>query len=78
MREPGVQSPKSIISKIIYWITRYRFKKVLLPVKIHALSPSRLFGFGLMTQLQTKPRFADPQLILLGQARVGAMVGCPF
>jgi hypothetical protein len=78
MREHGNDNPDSLISKIIYWITRRRFGKVLLPVKIHGFSPRRLLGFGVMTTMDTKPRAAEPLLILLGQVRVASLVGCSF
>lgn len=78
MRDQGQQQPKGILSRLIYWITQRRFGKVLLPVKIHGYSPSRLLGFSVMTTIHTKPRAVEPLLILLGQARVASLVGCPF
>ena len=78
MRENGNQAPGNLISRFIYWVTRRRFGKVLLPVKIHGQSPGRLLGFSLMTTIDTKPRAVEPLLILLGQSRVASLVGCPF
>lgn len=78
MRDKGVESPTNIFSRLIYWITRKRFKKVLLPVKLHARSPGQLLGFGVMTHLQTRRGEVEPELSLLGQARVASLVGCPF
>ena len=78
MREKGNDAPSSLLSRLIYWVTRRRFGKVLLPVKIHGHSPRRLLGFSLMTTIDTRPREVEPLLILLGQARVASLVGCPF
>jgi hypothetical protein len=78
MREKGNDAPSNLISRLIYWVTRRRFGKVLLPVKIHSYSPGRLLGFSLMTTIDTRPREVEPLLILLGQARVASLVGCPF
>ena len=78
MRENGNQRPRNWVTKAIYSVTRRWFGKVLLPVRIHGLSTRRLFGFGVMTLVDTKPRATEPLLILLGQARVASMVGCPF
>jgi hypothetical protein len=78
MRDNGRTEPRGILSKLIYRLTQRRFGKVLLPVRVHGHSPSRLFGFALMTAIQTKPKNVEPLLVLLGQARVASMVGCPF
>lgn len=78
MREQGNETPKGIVSKLIYYVTRRMFGKVLLPVKIHGHSPRRLFGFSVMTMMDTRPVKVDHLLILLGQSRVASMVGCPF
>lgn len=78
MRDGGQETPKGLLAKVIYFFTKQRFNKVLLPVKIHGHSPSKLLGFGIMTHLQTKPKAVEPLLVLLGQARVASMVGCPF
>ncbi|HIB68980.1 MAG TPA: hypothetical protein EYO33_28810 [Phycisphaerales bacterium] len=78
MRDHGQQTPKGLLSRLIYWVTQRRFGKVLLPVKIHGHSPSRLLGFSLMTAIHTKPKAVEPLLVLLGQARVASLVGCPF
>ena len=78
MRENGNDAPRGLLSKLIYWVTRKRFGKVLLPVKIHGHSPGRLLGFSLMTTIDTRPKEVEPLLILLGQSRVASLVGCPF
>lgn len=78
MRDEGLEAPRNLLSKIIYFVTKKRFGKVLLPVKIHAYSPATLLGFGVMTHIHTRPAHLDPALSLLAQARVAALVGCPF
>ena len=78
MREKGNDTPSNLFSRLIYWVTRKRFGKVLLPVKIHGHNPGRLLGFSLMTTIDTRHREVEPLLILLGQSRVASLVGCPF
>jgi len=63
---------------IVYWLTRRRLGRVIMPIQVTAHHPKVLWGYGQMEQTQMSSRLVDARLKELAQLRVATLVGCPF
>lgn len=62
----------------LYWMTRRRLNRVIMPVQVTAHHPTILWGYGQMEQSQASSKLVDPKLKGLAELRVATLVGCPF
>jgi hypothetical protein len=63
---------------LIYYLTRRRLGKVIMPVQVTAHHPKIFWGYIQMEQSQMSSKLIDPKLKGLAELRVATLVGCPF
>ncbi len=63
---------------IVYFLTRRRLGRVILPIQITAHHPKIFWGYVQMEQSQLGAKLVDPKLKGLAELRVATLVGCPF
>ena len=63
---------------IVYWLTRRRLGRVIMPIQVTAHHPKIFWGYLQMEQSQMGARLIDSKLKGLAQLRVATQVGCPF
>lgn len=75
----GVESrDASLLTRFIYWMTKRKVGRVILPVKITAHHPRLLRAMGQMEMGQDAARSLPFTLKLLAQLKVAQLIGCPF
>ncbi len=74
----GVKKGGSVLTRIAFFLARRKVGKVILPVRVHALHPRLLYGYGQMEMAQEKAKRVPDGIKLLGQILVAMRVGCPF
>jgi hypothetical protein len=67
-----------LFARIAYWVTKWRFGRVLQPVKITAHHPRLLRAMGAMEMGQEAARSVEATLKMLAQIKVAMQIGCPF
>lgn len=77
-RIPGVERGGGLLARFVFWATRRKVGRVIRPVRIFALRPRLLWGYGQMELAQEASRTLPPGLVPLAQVRVAMRVGCPF
>ena len=78
-RIEGVEPQKTgWFVRFIYWMTRRKLGRLILPVKIAAHHPRLLRAVGEMEQGQMAARSVDAGLKALAEVKVAMMIGCPF
>ena len=63
---------------IVYFLTRRRLGRVVMPVQVTAHHPTILWGYGQMEQSQASSKLVNAKLKGLAELRVATLVGCPF
>ena len=63
---------------LVYWLTKRRLGRVIMPVQLTAHHPTILWGYAQMEQSQAGSKLVDPKLKGLAELRVATLVGCPF
>jgi hypothetical protein len=63
---------------IIYFLTKKRLGRVVMPVQVTAHHPRILWGYGQMEQSLSSSKLVDEKLKGLAELRVATLVGCPF
>jgi hypothetical protein len=64
--------------RIVYWLTRRKVGKVVMPIRVTGNHPKVLFGVGMMEQALLSSRRVEPALKNLVSVRAATLVGCPF
>jgi hypothetical protein len=78
-RIPGVESPEaSFFTRFVYWMTKRKVGRVVLPVKIMGHHPRLLMGMGQMEQAQLAARSVPLTLKELAQIKTAMLIGCLF
>ncbi len=77
-RLQGIQKAGSLLTRLVFFLVRRRLGRVPRPLRIHALAPRILTGYGQMEMAQEKARRVSAELKKLGQVRIAMRVGCPF
>jgi hypothetical protein len=67
-----------IYVRVVYWVTRWKVGRVIVPVQLRAWNPWVLFGYGIMEQSLDFAKCVPASLKNLAVVRVGTLVGCPF
>ena len=69
---------RRLFVSIVYWLTRRRLGRVIMPIQVTAHHPKILWGYGQMEQSQMGSKLVDHKLKGLAELRVATLVGCPF
>lgn len=79
-RIPGVEPRQAgPLIRLVYWLTRRKFGRVLTPVRIAAYQPRLLLqGLGGMESAQQSLRSVPQALKSLVQIQAAMMIGCRF
>lgn len=64
--------------RIVYWMTRRKLGRVVIPAQIMAHHGKILWGYGQMEQAQQGSKLVDTRLKDLAQLRAATLAGCPF
>jgi len=63
---------------LVYFLTRRRLGRVIMPVQVTAHHSTILWGYVQMEQSQASSKLIDHKLKGLAELRVATLVGCPF
>lgn len=63
---------------MLYFLTKRRLGRLIMPVQVTAHHPAILWGYGQMEQSQAGSTLVDAKLKGLAELRVATLVGCPF
>ena len=82
-RIPGAPSHQGgpfrrLFVSLVYFLTRRRLGRVILPVEVNAHHGKIFWGYVQMEQSQGGSRLVDAKLKGLAELRVATLVGCPF
>ena len=77
--DPGKQGFfQGMFTRLIYWMTKRKVGRVVMPVRIAAHHSKLLWGYGQMEQSLAGSRQVEEGLKNLAQLRVATLIGCPF
>ena len=77
--DPSKQSFLSgLFTRIVYWLTRRKLGRIVMPVQVTAHHSAILWGYGQMEQSLLSSHKLDEALKELATLRVSTLVGCPF
>ena len=77
-RIQGVAGGGSLLARVAFFMSRRKLGRVVRPVRVHALSPPLLLGYGQMETGQGKAKSFPPAVKALAKVRVARRVGGPF
>ena len=78
-RIQGVEASEAgLFTRFLYWMTKRKIGRVILPFKITAHQPRLLRAVGEMEMGQQALRSMQPSLKALAGIKVATLVGCPF
>ena len=69
---------RGIFLRIVYFLTRRKVGRVVMPVQIHGHQPRLLFGYGMIEQSLASSRALEGRLKSLATLRASTRIGCPF
>lgn len=67
-----------IYSRLVYFLTRRRLGRVIMPIRVTAHHPKIFWGYIQMERSQMGSKLVDHKLKGLAELRVATLVGCPF
>jgi hypothetical protein len=75
----GVEANEAgLFTRFLYWMTRRKVGRVILPFKVIAHLPRLLVAVGQMEMGQAAVRTVEPKLKALAGIKAATLVGCPF
>jgi len=82
-RIPGADPSKfgffsSLFTRLVYFLTKRKLGRIVMPVQVIAHHPGILWGYGQMEQSLLSSHKMDEALKELATLRVATLVGCPF
>jgi hypothetical protein len=78
-RIPGVGANQAgLFTRFLYWMTRRKVGRVIMPFKVTAHQPRLLLAVGGMEMGQQALRTFDAKLKALAEIKAATLVGCPF
>jgi hypothetical protein len=78
-RIQGVESRQAgWFVRLLYFFTRRKLGRVVLPIKINAHHPRLLWALAEMEQGQMAAKSVDAALKSLASVKVATLIGCPF
>ena len=69
---------RRLFVSFVYFLTRRRLGRVILPVQVNAHHGKIFWGYVQMEQSQMGSKLVDTKLKALAELRVATLVGCPF
>ena len=67
-----------MLARFAFWLCRRRLGRVLRPLRIYALHPALLAGYGHMERAQEKAQRVPDEIKSLASVLTAMRVGCPF
>lgn len=78
-RIPAVErSQAGFLTRFVYWMTKRKVGRVILPVKVTAHQPRLLRGMGGMEEAQAAVHSIPETLKELASIKAAMLIGCPF
>jgi len=75
----GVEANEAgLFTRFLYWMTRRKVGRVILPFKLTAHLPRLLVAVGGMEMAQQALHTVDAKLKALAEIKTATLVGCPF
>ncbi len=75
----GVEANEAgLFTRFLYWMTRRKVGRVILPFKVTAHLPRLLVAVGQMEMGQAAVQTIEPKLKVLAEIKASTLVGCPF
>ncbi len=74
----GISKGGSLIARIGFLYSRWKFGRVPQPLRIAAAHSKILKGYSLMEMAQEKSKKVSGAIKILSQVRVATIIGCPF
>jgi len=75
----GVEASEAgLFTRFLYWMTKRKIGRVILPFKVTAHQPRLLRAVGEMEMGQQALRTVEPKLKALAGIKAATLVGCPF
>jgi hypothetical protein len=75
----GVESKDAgLFTRFLYWMTKRKIGRVILPFKITAHQPRLLRAVGQMEMGQQALHTVDARLKALAGIKAAVLIGCPF
>ena len=75
----GVEASEAgLFTRFLYWMTRRKVGRVILPFKVTAHLPRLLVAVGGMEMGQQAVQTVDAKLKALAEIKAATLVGCPF
>lgn len=67
-----------LFTRLVYWMTKRKSGRVLIPVQVTAHHTRLLRAMVEMEMGQAAARSVDPKLKALASIKAAALIGCPF
>lgn len=75
----GVEANEAgLLTRFLYWMTKRKVGRVILPFKIAAHQPRLLFAVSGMEMGQQALKSFDAKLKVLAEIKAATLIGCPF
>jgi AhpD family alkylhydroperoxidase len=68
----------SWLVRLIFWLSRQSYGRVIMPARVYALDPGLLFTVALMEEGQEHARQVDARVKQLARMLVAWRIGCPW
>ena len=69
---------RRLFVEFVYWTTKRRLGRVIMPVQVTAHHNRIFWGYTQMSQSQMSSNLVDHKLKGLAELRAATLVGCPF
>ena len=78
-RIPGIETTQAnLFTRIVYWMTKRKIGRVVVPLKIAAYHAPLMRATGDMEMAQQAMHSVDATLKALAGIKVATLIGCPF
>jgi len=75
----GVEAKEAgLVTRFLYWMTKRKVGRVIVPFKVTAHQPRLLTALGQMEMGQQAVKAVDAKLKTLAGIKAATLVGCPF
>lgn len=75
----GIEASEAgLFTRFLYWMTKRRLGRVILPFRITAHQPRLLRAIGEMEMGQRALKTVEPKLKALTGIKTALLIGCPF
>lgn len=77
-RIDGITKGGSLMNRLVFLFTKWKFGKVTTPLRIKALHRRLFRGYAQMEWAQMNAKLLPPSLKSLAQIRAATVIGCPY